>query len=255
MEDAMKGSTIKSSSMITNTLDDVYDDELSDLDLFVGFRTGSMDASSSGAAGNSGNPKKHKPSWQRKSKGSKELPLKNKVSVVDSKEKFAKVFKRKAQSTTQESTKCFKRDNNSVVPQEPSQKKAWCMIGDFNDILSNKEKLGGPKRMISSFQAFQEMLDICDMQELESSGNSFTWGGTRNDQWIQCKLDRTFGNSRWFAMFPNAHQWFLDKLGSDHRPVLVKFVNDQETFRESIFSFKLNGVQKCYMCLEAILGS
>ena len=32
-------------------------------------------------------------------------------------------------------------------------------------------------------------------------------------------------------MFPNSHQWFLEKLGSDHRPVLVKFVNDQELFR------------------------
>ncbi|KAG7585820.1 Zinc knuckle CX2CX4HX4C [Arabidopsis thaliana x Arabidopsis arenosa] len=95
MEDAMKGSAIKGSSMISKTLDDDYDDELSDLDLFVGFRTGSMDASSSGAAGNFGNPKKHKPSWQRKSKGSKELPLKNKVSVVDSKEKLQKSLRGK----------------------------------------------------------------------------------------------------------------------------------------------------------------
>jgi len=31
-------------------------------------------------------------------------------------------------------------------------------------------------------------------------------------------------------MFPNSHQWFLEKLGSNHRPVLVKFINDQEVF-------------------------
>ncbi|KAG7576108.1 hypothetical protein ISN45_Aa03g005410 [Arabidopsis thaliana x Arabidopsis arenosa] len=111
------------------------------------------------------------------------------------------------------------------------RKEAWCMIGDFNEILSNKEKLGGPSRLVSSFQSFKNMLMNCDMHELGSTGNGFTWAGNRNDQWIQCKLDRCFGNTDWFLMFPNSHQWFLEKLGSDHRPVLVKFVNDQEIFR------------------------
>ena len=111
------------------------------------------------------------------------------------------------------------------------RKLPWCMIGDFNEIMSNKEKLGGPSRVLSSFQDFKDMLKSCDMHELGSSGNSFTWGGTRNDEWIQCKLDRCFGNSNWFTLFPNSHQWFLEKLGSDHKPVLVKFINDQEVFR------------------------
>lgn len=69
------------------------------------------------------------------------------------------------------------------------------------------------------------------MHELGSSRNSFCWGGTRNNQWIQCKLDRCFGNTSWFSLFRNSHQWFLEKLGSDHRPILVKFVNDQKLFR------------------------
>jgi len=76
-----------------------------------------------------------------------------------------------------------------------TRKSAWCMIGDFNDILSNKEKIGGPKRLESSFQDFQDMIFACDLHVMGSTGNSYSWGGTRNNEWIQCKLVRCFGNS------------------------------------------------------------
>ena len=106
------------------------------------------------------------------------------------------------------------------------------MIGDFNEILSNSEKRGGPLRVESSFLPFRNLLATCDMYEVGSSGNGFTWGGTRNNQWIQCKLDRCFGNPAWFSMFPTAHQWFLEKLGSDDQPVLVEFTQDKSFFKE-----------------------
>lgn len=58
---------------------------------------------------------------------------------------------------------------------------------------------------------FNDMIKACQMSELSSSGNAFTWGGKRNNKWIQYKLDRCFGNKDWHLMFPASNQAFWKK--------------------------------------------
>ncbi|XP_023633422.1 uncharacterized protein LOC111829022 [Capsella rubella] len=119
MADAMKSSPKQSNLVLSKSVDEEESEDLSDLDLFVGFTTGSLEASSSGTISTEKNKRKIQTSWSRKAKKIKELPMKKKVSDIHSKEQFDKVFKRKRLSTEKASTKGIKGDNNTVVPCEP----------------------------------------------------------------------------------------------------------------------------------------
>ncbi|XP_010480531.1 PREDICTED: uncharacterized protein LOC104759285 [Camelina sativa] len=108
---------------------------------------------------------------------------------------------------------------------------AWFLVGDFNEIMNNNEKLGGPARPEWSFYPFRNMTRGCRIKELPSSGNTLSWGGRRENVWVQCQLDRSFGNSSWFDMFPRAKTEYFEYMGLDHMPIITRFVGATGTFR------------------------
>lgn len=53
----------------------------------------------------------------------------------------------------------------------------WLLTGDFNDILNNKEKMGGPVRWEGSFTAFRSFVSQNGLWDLKHSGNHLSWRG------------------------------------------------------------------------------
>lgn len=85
----------------------------------------------------------------------------------------------------------------------------WLVMGDFNEIRSNDEKDGGPKRPERSFIDFRRMIATCDFHDLKAIGNKFSWVGKRKTHTIRSCLDRTMPNSEWLALFPSAQIEFF----------------------------------------------
>lgn len=76
------------------------------------------------------------------------------------------------------------------------------------------------------------MVNDCGLCALPSSGCRFSWAGVRNKEYIQCFLDRALGNADWFRLFPWVNGGFLERIGSDHRPLFVRFTNKNLTCKE-----------------------
>ncbi|KAF8048826.1 hypothetical protein N665_2389s0003 [Sinapis alba] len=97
----------------------------------------------------------------------------------------------------------------------------WLLVGDFNEILNNSEKEGGPAREESSFTDFRNMFITCNLRDVRSVGDKFSWVGKRKTHVIKCCLDRVVANSEWLSLYPASEAEFLRLSGSDHRPVIT----------------------------------
>ena len=97
----------------------------------------------------------------------------------------------------------------------------WLLTGDFNEIVDNSEKSGGPVRAEGSFTTFRSFLSTGDLFDLKHSGNFLSWRGKLHNHLIHCRLDRSIANSAWSDLFPSGRCHYMDFGGSDHRPIIT----------------------------------
>lgn len=94
----------------------------------------------------------------------------------------------------------------------------WLVAGDYNEILSNAEKSGGPRRSAAPMARFREALVDCGLSDMGFVGPRFTWSNRHTKE----RLDRACQSSTWSAMFPCSRTITLPPSKSDHSPLLIE---------------------------------
>lgn len=117
-----------------------------------------------------------------------------------------------------------------------SERYHWFLSGDFNDIINNEEKQGGPQRPEGSFTNFRSFLSKGDLYDLKHSGDPLSWRGVRNTHVVRCLLDRAIANISWAELFPSARCDYLNFEGSDHKPIISYFELEKRK-RKCMFRF------------------
>uniref|UniRef100_A0A803QS68 CCHC-type domain-containing protein n=1 Tax=Cannabis sativa TaxID=3483 RepID=A0A803QS68_CANSA len=98
----------------------------------------------------------------------------------------------------------------------------WCIMGDFNNVLHQSEKLGGNPYPTWLIDGFQEVVQRCGLCDLDMLGHPFTWEKSRDTpNWIEAKLDRAMCSQSWLNVFSTARLFNLEVSPSDHCPLLL----------------------------------
>lgn len=100
---------------------------------------------------------------------------------------------------------------------------AWEVGGDFNEILSSEEKIGGDPRAAHLIDSFRSALIDCSLMDMGFVGEKFTWSNNRTaPDTVRCRLDRVCSNPIWAEHFPDSVVEHLKFPGSDHVPILFR---------------------------------
>ncbi|PNX92542.1 ribonuclease H [Trifolium pratense] len=79
----------------------------------------------------------------------------------------------------------------------------WCIIGDFNDLLSHEDKKGIHPHPNWLCMGFREAISDYDLSDIPLEGHPFTWIKSRGtNHVIEERLDRAMTNLSWLGLFP-----------------------------------------------------
>lgn len=102
------------------------------------------------------------------------------------------------------------------------------MTRDFNELVDPSEKRGGAIRSEDDYLEFRQMLRACGLWEIKHEGYQLSWYGVRNEELVQCRLDRIVANQFWQEMFPQAKALYLKKNCSDHSLLISSLMEEQK---------------------------
>ncbi|GAU49279.1 hypothetical protein TSUD_407190 [Trifolium subterraneum] len=98
----------------------------------------------------------------------------------------------------------------------------WCIIGDFNDLLSQEDKKGTHPHPNWLCMGFRQAISDCNLTGISLEGHPFTWIKSRGTPHvIEERLDRAMASASWLHLFPNIRLSNLLASHSDHSPILL----------------------------------
>ncbi|CAN1160243.1 Transposon TX1 uncharacterized 149 kDa protein [Linum perenne] len=111
----------------------------------------------------------------------------------------------------------------------------WLLAGDFNAMVDSSEKVGGARFNSAKAQEFREWIANCGLFDAGFTGPKFTWfrGNIRE------RLDRSLCNDKWLELFPTSATFHVERLKSDHRPILIRSSDEAAQVRP-IRPFRFN---------------
>ncbi|XP_059295549.1 uncharacterized protein LOC132048883 [Lycium ferocissimum] len=120
---------------------------------------------------------------------------------------------------------------DSLYHLESSMELPWMVGGDFNIILSEKEKLGGLPVTWNESEDFAFCIKSCELFDVGFKGSLFTWWNGRSAaDCIFKRVDRVVVNQQFQNLFANIEVEHLSRTGSDHTPLLLSCGDEIVTF-------------------------
>jgi hypothetical protein len=91
--------------------------------------------------------------------------------------------------------------------------RAWCCVGEFNEVLHPHEKQGLRSVNKMGMNWFREFVNSSELMELELKGFKFTWASNPREGFVtKEKLDICLANWNWRILFPNTSATALGDL-------------------------------------------
>lgn len=81
-------------------------------------------------------------------------------------------------------------------------RKPWAILEDFNAALHSEDRLGGNPVTLAEVAEFQEWLDVSELEEMASTGSTYSWNDKGEHSRVYSKLDWVFMNGEWLDEMP-----------------------------------------------------
>ncbi|KAF7814696.1 ribonuclease H [Senna tora] len=118
----------------------------------------------------------------------------------------------------------------------------WIVIGDFNQIINNREKLSKNQKIRGSSRLV-DSINSLGLIDLPTTGNWFTWtNGRQGDDLVWERIDKTFSNTNWLHLFPETWVEVLPVAASGHSPLVIH-VQRAHPSKQYSFKFELMWLQ------------